>query len=284
MNLLSRDLLDPAKLGGAVVYGLVSIGIAIVVGLLVRRSARRLIARTDDQLQRGRIEFMAQIVRVGAYLVIGIAYAHLIPSLRSAGTALLASAGVMGIVLGLAAQNTLGNLIAGISIALYRPFDIGDRLVVPGPDGVENGFVERLTLGNTVLRTEDNRRLVVPNSVMVGQAIINLTSEDPRVQAIVTIDVPYSADISVVRKILLDAADAHPGIAEVEGCPVVALGPSTVTLSLRAWSPDAATAVSAECDLYETALEAFDQHGLPRPYPTMNVNLSDSHPGASDPP
>ena len=282
MNLLSRDLLNPSKPGGGIVFAVVFILIAIAVGALVGRSARRLAGRSDDQLQRGRIEFIAQITRLAAYTIIAIAYAHLIPALRATGTALLASAGVMGVVLGLAAQNTLGNLIAGISNAMYRPFDVGDRLVVPGPDGVETGVIERLTLGNTVLRTEDNRRLVIQNSVMSGQAIINLTGEDPRVQAIVSVEVAYSSDVDAARRMPVDAADAHPGVTDVDGCSVVELGPSTATLLLRAWSPDASTARDAQYDLYETAFQAFWANVLERPYTTTNVNLTDRD-GAAPP-
>lgn len=80
-------------------------------------------------------------------------------------------------MLGLAAQTTLGNLIAGLSIAMYEPFRVGDRLIVPAPEGPENATVEKITLGDTILRTSESRRVVVPNSVMTGQTIINLSSE-----------------------------------------------------------------------------------------------------------
>jgi small conductance mechanosensitive channel len=110
------------------------------------------------------------------FLLCLVIFAHLVPALRAAGTALLASASVVGLVLGIAAQNTLGNLIAGVSIGLYRPFHIGDWLQVSVPGGVASGRVETLSLGRTVLRTEDNRRVVVPNSVMLNATTINLNA------------------------------------------------------------------------------------------------------------
>jgi small-conductance mechanosensitive channel len=172
-----------------------------------------------------------------------------------------------------AAQNTLGNLIAGISIILYKPFQLGDRLEVNAPGGVENAVVEKITMGNTVLRTYDNRRVVVPNSVMVGQTIINLSSEDPRVQAIVPVGIAYSADVVKARRLLVEAAGQHPGIVEVDSCPVMALENSSVTLTLRAWSPDAATARGAEYDLFETALATFRANGIDIPFPNMTVHV-----------
>ena len=76
----------------------------------------------------------------------------------------LTSVGLVSVVVGLAAQSTLGNLISGVSLLLYRPFRLGDRLQVMTPAGLETGVVESLRLGYTTLQTEDNRRIVIPNS------------------------------------------------------------------------------------------------------------------------
>jgi small-conductance mechanosensitive channel len=100
----------------------------------------------------------------------------LIPALAGLGTAWLASAGILSVIIGLAAQNTLGNLIAGISLLLYRPFNVGDYLQVTAPTGLEAGLVESINLGYTLLKTNDNRFVVVPNSIMASQTHINLTS------------------------------------------------------------------------------------------------------------
>ena len=124
--------------------------------------------------------FIVQLLRVLIYIIAVLLYAHLIPELRGIGTALLAGASIASIVLGLAAQNTLGNLIAGMTLLLYRPFQVGDRLQVTAPTGLETGVVAVITLGYTILRTGDNRSIVVPNSLMANQVIVNLTSTDPR--------------------------------------------------------------------------------------------------------
>ncbi len=79
------------------------------------------------------------------------------PSLRSLETALLTGASVASIVVGLAAQNTLGSLIAGVSLLLYRPFEVGDRAQIAAPTGVETGVVERLTLGYTILAAANGK-------------------------------------------------------------------------------------------------------------------------------
>lgn len=263
----------PATVGGAIVYAILFAATGFLLGLAAKRAVTRIVDSADDDLQKGRIRFVGQVARVGVYVVVLVVYAHLIPALRAAGTALLASASVVSIVLGLAAQSTLGNLIAGISIVLYRPFQIGDRLVVTAPGGIETAVVESLTLGHTVLRTYDNRRVVVPNSVMIGQTIVNLSSEDLRVQAIVPVSIAYSADIAEARRLLVEMAEQHPGIESVDSCPVTSLDASSATLQLRAWAADSAAASVAQHDLFESVLGTFRRNGIEISFPTMNVNV-----------
>lgn len=101
-------------------------------------------------------------------------YAHLVPALQRLGEAMLASAGVVSLVIGLAAQNTLGNLIAGFSLLLYRPFAIGDILTLSAPTGKETGTVKEFTLGHTKLMTDDGRWIIVPNSIMASNIIVRI--------------------------------------------------------------------------------------------------------------
>jgi small-conductance mechanosensitive channel len=79
---------------------------------------------------------------------------------------------VISILVGLAAQSTLGNLIAGLSLLLYRPFQIGDPVQLTVPAGVQSGRIADLTLGYTIIKTRQDQEIVVPNSVMASQAII----------------------------------------------------------------------------------------------------------------
>jgi small conductance mechanosensitive channel len=107
-------------------------------------------------------------------LVAAILYLHLVPALRSLGTAILTTASVASIVIGLAAQNTLGNLISGVSLLLYRPVKLGDLVRVDAPTGQESGVVEAITLGYTTLLSSNDQKIVIPNSVMASNVIVNL--------------------------------------------------------------------------------------------------------------
>jgi small conductance mechanosensitive channel len=190
------------------------------------------------------------------------------------GTVLLTGVSVFSIIIGLAAQNTLGNLIAGVSLLLYRPFHVGDLIKINALNGlIETGVVESLTLGYTVLQTFDNRRVVIPNNVMIGQVTVNLTTIDPRVMVAVPMSIGYSADIGQARQIILELAQAHPLVQEVVNCPVTQLDTSSVNLSLRAWCANAGAAKQVEFDLYEQAKKRFEQEGIEIPFPYTNVVL-----------
>jgi small-conductance mechanosensitive channel len=173
-RVLSREVFDPATAIGAAFYGLLFLSLAIVVARLIRRIVVRLERSAEGvHVDRTATLFLMQLAQAAVYVSAGILYAHLVPVLRALGTAMLAGASVASIVLGLAAQNTLGNLIAGVALLLYRPFHVGDRLQMTLPEGTVTAAVEALTLGYTFLQTDDHRRIVVPNSLMAGQITVH---------------------------------------------------------------------------------------------------------------
>jgi small conductance mechanosensitive channel len=224
-------------------------------------------------VDRTTVRFLGQLAQIGVYLFAFISYAHLVPALARLGTAWLASVSVISVVVGLAAQNTLGNLIAGISLLLYRPFNVGDRLQVTAPTGLETGEVESLNLGYTILKTDDNRRVVVPNSVMASQTTVNLSGEDPRVLCSVVFGIGCDSDIDRARGILLELARAHPKTRSVDGCPVTQAGPAGVMLTLGAWCGNAEDAFVLKSFLLEEARKRFAREGIELPFPRMTVTL-----------
>lgn len=270
--------LAPSSWIGAIMYGGLFLAGAWLSSRLLQRFVNRLLAQ-NPHMSRTSASFALQLGRLFLFILAGILYAHLIPALQALGTALLAGVSVASVVVGLAAQSTLSNLIAGFSLALYRPFELGDRVQINAPTGLETGTVERLTLGYTLLKTYDNRRIVVPNSVMATQITVNLTTEDQRVLASIPIGISYEADLSRARALLLELARNHPHVQEVVGCPVIQLGPSSVVLSLQAWCPDAGQAKQVEYDIYEQVKEQFAAAGIEIPYPYTNVVLKSKDAG-----
>jgi small conductance mechanosensitive channel len=168
------NVFNPDTLAGALVYALLFLGLALVGIRLVRAFTRRSARHFHDVMV---LNFITQLVQVGVFLAALILYAQLVPALRAVGIALLAGVSVASILVGLAAQSALANLIAGLALLLYHPFRVGDRVQLTTPKGVETGTIVALTLGYTLLHNAANQEIVVPNSVMISQVIILLPPE-----------------------------------------------------------------------------------------------------------
>lgn len=244
----------------------------LILSWVLRRAIRLVMARDRDQrIDRMAASFLSKVVSVFVWIIVLMLYAHMIPALDRLGTALLASVSVASIVIGLAAQSTLANFVAGLSLIFYRPFRLGDRVQVNAPSGLETGIVEDVSLGYTVLQTFDNRRVVISNSVISNTVMVNLTAVHPRVMAIVPFSISYDADIDKARSIAVELAENHPQSEDVVGCPVMLLNASSVDLSLRIWCADPSVAWTVKVELTEQIKKRFDAEGIEIPYAYQNV-------------
>ena len=256
-----EDLFSRDTWLGALFYGILFLAAAWLVGRAVRLAVHRLLDRDiQGALDRTTIRFLAQLARLCVYIFAFICYAHVITPLNKLGTAWLASVGVVSVVVGLAAQNTLGNLIAGISLVLYRPFKIGDSLQLSGPSGLETGVVESINLGYTVLRTADNRQLVMPNSLIANQASLNLRYARP--QCALTVKLEYDADTEKARQIMAAVADKHPNSLGNSQARFAAVGADGLAVALIAWPRDPKTIDDMRSDLLESIKKQFQAAGI----------------------
>ncbi len=171
---LFDNLFDPSRMVGAILYGVVLLVFALIAAKLVRIWTKRIAARSDLGVDPTAVNFIGQLLQLFCVLAAIIFYAHIVPALNHIGSALLASAGIVSLVLGLAAQNTLGQIIAGIALLLYRPFGLGEKLTPNVPTRKETGVVREFTLGYTKLQTEDDRWIIVPNSIMMSTIIVRV--------------------------------------------------------------------------------------------------------------
>ena len=163
-----------------------------------------------------------------------------IPEVRAVAGALLASTAILGVIIGLASQQTLGNFIAGILIATTQPVRIGDRVSYAG----EHGVVEEIGLTYTFIRTTDRRRLVVPNSKLASDSIVNASIRSRETFAEVSVPVPLSADleaaIDALREDVSGERDAAVYLGSLDG---------TATVTVRAAAADELAAERLEQDL-----------------------------------
>lgn len=174
---------------------------------------------------------------VAAIAFIGVMSALLvIPQVRTIAGAVLASSAVIGLVIGLASQRTIGNVVAGLLIAVSQPLRLGDEVEVQGTKGV----VEEIGLTYTWIRTRDNDRLVVPNEKLASDTIRNSTIRSTRALAEVTVQVPADANLrSTVEA--LSAAGEEVYVSALDG--------DKATLLVRTWIPDESAAERAASDL-----------------------------------
>jgi small-conductance mechanosensitive channel len=258
-----RYHLDPDTLVGALIYLLLFVLLAAVLSRALRLAVREGLARRAH-LDRTTMSFLLQMGTAAIWVLMLILYAHLIPVLRAMGTALLAGASIASVVIGLAAQSTLGNLVAGVAITLYRPFRLGDRLQVAAPTGTEVGVVEMISLGYTTLRTDDGRFVVLPNSIAGSQVIINLSASQAHTPAPLPIvsRVGRETEVESARQAALRTARQAVGESGVLGCFVTRMDATGATLELRVRGPQAAERDSLHSKLVEELAQQFAQSGL----------------------
>jgi small-conductance mechanosensitive channel len=174
-------------------------------------------------------------------LVIGLFSALLaIPEVRAVAGGLLASSALLGVVLGFAAQRTLGNFVAGILIALAQPVRIGDRVEYDGTPGV----VEEIGLTYTFIRALDRRRIVVPNEKLASDTIVNASIRSRETFAEVSVPVPLAADLDAaldaLRADVADERDASVSLTSLDG---------SATVTVRAAAADELAAERLEHEL-----------------------------------
>jgi small conductance mechanosensitive channel len=264
MNVLKTDehdvltFVQPGTLWGALAY----LGIFLLLAMLLSKALRAAVhaAMTrNGHLDRTSISFLQQICTALIWVVMVILYAHLIPALRSMGTALLAGASVASVVIGLAAQSTLGNLVAGIAITIYRPFRLGDTLQVATPTGTDIGTVELISLGYTTLRAPAGHLIVLPNSSAASQVIINLNSTFTPWPIVITIRLSRNTDQDAARKLAVSVAKEHAGDKSVIGCFLTKMDGASITLELRLLAPDAAGRDSLRSKLMAELAQRFSE-------------------------
>ena len=166
---------DPGSLSGALLLGAVLFIVGLLASWLVRRMLKEAILHDKaERIDEITLQFTSRLIMLIVWLILATLYAHLVPALNRISSTLLAGVGLMSVIIGFAAQQTLGNLVAGVSLILYKPFRRGDRLQVQAPtkDECETGTVEEISLGFTLLRTDDGREIIIANSTMAQQTMI----------------------------------------------------------------------------------------------------------------
>ncbi len=206
-----------------------------------------------------------------------------IPAFKQLAVTLFAGAGILAAVIGFASQTAFSNIINGIFIVMFKPFRIGDVIEVGQNQQEFSGIVEEITLRHTVIKNFENKRVVIPNSVISTEIIVNRSIIDERVVRFFEITISYTADIEKAMRIIAEEAEKHPLLVDNRNTEQIEKGEPKVNVIvlkfidygvvLRAYVCGANSALSFQLltDLNLIIKKRFDEEGIEIPYPYYNI-------------
>jgi len=234
------------------------------VANLITKGLRRVMERAN--VDATLIKFLSNIVRVLLLIFVILAA---IGQLGIQTTSLIAVLGAAGLAVGLALQGSLSNFAAGVLVIIFRPYKVGDYIEGAGVAGT----VDEVQIFNTVLKTPDNVRIIVPNSQITGGIITNYSAHETR-RVDFTFGIGYADDIDKAKKIIEDVLTSDERVLEDPAPQIVVaeLADSSVNIVARPWSK-AADYWSLKFDVTETVKKRFDAEGISIPFPQRDVHV-----------
>jgi small conductance mechanosensitive channel len=272
------ESIDMSRIGDflttfATTYGIKLLGaiIVLIIGWkiigLISRSLRRTMEKRelDPSLQ----SFMGSLITVLLRILLIISVLSMV---GVAMTSFIAILGAAGLAVGLALSGTLQNFAGGVMILIFKPFKAGDFIDAQG----YMGTVKEIQIFNTILKTPDNKTVIIPNGGLATGAMVNFSTE-PQRRVDWTFGIAYGDDADKAKAVLLDLlksdkrvlADPEPFVA------ISALDDSSVNFTARAWA-NAADFWSLFFDMNQKVYQTFPQKGLNIPFPQMDVHLHNS--------
>lgn len=238
-----------------------------LINRLTNRVGALLALRNADQALQGFVSSLANII-LKVLLIISVA-----SMIGVETTSFVAAIGAAGLAIGLALQGSLSNFAGGVLILLFRPFRIGDWIEAQNVSGT----VDNIQIFHTILRTGDNRTVIVPNGIL-SNGIITNTNRQPTRKIAFDVGVDYDADLKKALQVLLDMADDPRVLKDPAPQAVVTvLGDSAITLQLRVWTK---TGDLGEV-LSKFNIEARDRlkaAGIEIPYPQRVIRVVQDEP------
>ena len=205
---------------------------------------------------------------------------YYIPSLRDLGKALFAGVGIFAAIIGFALQKTFSNLISGLFILMFKPFRIDDTLKFSDN---KMGVVEEITLRHTIIRDYENRRIIIPNSVISEEVIVNSNISDKKINKHIEFGIAYDADVDKAIAIIQDEIEKHPYFVDnrkpsekKDGVPAVMVrmiewADFSIKLRAYAWSKGNDESFVLKCDVLKSVKKRFDKEGIEIPFPYRTV-------------
>lgn len=245
-------------------------GLTLLLGRYIHKSSEQL------KVDPTKLLFLKNALRLIIFTAALFAIIYVIPAFRTLAVTLFASAGIFAAIIGLGSQQAFSNIFSGVFIVIFKPFKVNDHIRI-GTDLV--GIVEDITLRHTVIRDFENRRIVMPNSIISAATIVNSTMEDEKICQHYLIRIAYHSDLQRAFEIIREEAEKHPlsidnrteeQLADQE--PIIQVRLVEITefaLLIRAWiwSASQPDAFRLRCELNEILVRRFREEGIEMPYP-----------------
>ncbi|WP_331774559.1 mechanosensitive ion channel family protein [Sulfurospirillum sp. 1612] len=251
------------------VYGLKLIG-SILIFYIGKKVAKILTKFSRKAMDKAKLDvtisqFIGNVV-YGALLVFIILAA--LSNLGVNTTSFIAVLGAAGLAVGLAFQGTLSNIGAGVLLVFFRPFNVGDFIDAAGVMGV----VEEINLFSTLMKTGDNKQIIIPNSSIIGKNIINYSKKETR-RVDFVFGIGYDDDLKLAKTTLQEIIDADERVLKDPASLVVVseLADSSVNFTVRAWVKSA-DYWGVYFDTIEKVKLTFDEKNISIPYPQMDIH------------
>ncbi|MGI9324753.1 MAG: mechanosensitive ion channel family protein [Pseudomonadales bacterium] len=252
--------------------------LALAVLLIGWWIIKRIVTLMEIALQRSAADailtkFLKSLIGIGLKALLLISVASMV---GIATTSFVAVLGAAGLAIGLALQGSLSNFAGGVLILFFRPFKVGDYIEAQGVGGTVFG----MQIFNTILKTPDNKRVIVPNGPLANGNIVNYSTEPTR-RVDFVFAVGYDDDLKAAKGILVKLLEQDERVLGEPASLVVVseLADSSVNFTVRAWVA-AADYWPVKFDLIEQAKLAFDAAGISIPYPQTDVHLHNANASA----
>ena len=257
--------------------------IVIVGAIVLSRTIKWLINKSfekADRIDATRFKFFRNASSVIIWTVAIAIVIYTIPQFRSVAITLFAGAGIFMAILGFAAQQAFSNIISGIFIVISKPFRVGDMVKVGSQ---EYGIVEDITLRHTVINSFENKRIIVPNSIMGSEILINDCINEKEICRFIEIGISYDSDVDLAIEIIQEEALKHPRCIDKrtaiekqqELSPVnvrlISFGEYSVNLKAYVWIDDPLEVFQVHSDINRAIKKRFDAEGIEIPFPYRTI-------------
>lgn len=270
--------------------------IAFLIGRILRLVIGRFVkaASTKLKVDPTKYNFLKNAVEFIIYIIAVIVIFNHIPALNHYGTAIFAGAGVLAAIVGFASQSAFSNIVSGVFIVIFRPFSVGDRVRV---GQLYTGDVEDITLRHTVIKDFENRRIVIPNSVVNNETIINSTIAAEDLCMFIELTVALDSDVDQTMRIIQEESMNHPECRDHRTPEEIESGEPQVVVRLiniletglqiraYAWAKNPSAGFELKCDVLRNIKKRFDETGIAFAHPYRMVIVPESYKNAtSNPP